>query len=511
MVSSVSLVFALTLGSLSLGGLRVLGTLVSSGFDGTCDAIAAAISNSSQVFFPGTLFHCPPNQEYQPKGAFAEGAPQYAADNKHMFQSSSAASACSVEPGSVQDISQILGVLGATRTPFAVKGAGHATNPGFSSTSGVEVALIRFKELNIDTAAGTVDLGAGLTWDEVYAALNSSGFNVVGGRIPTVGVAGLTLGGGYSFMSSQSGLALDNIIAFELVMPNGTVTTVTSENADLWFALRGGLNNFGVVTRFTLKLYPQGQVWGGTLNLTSSQLEAAKQAILAYQPDKDVKAAVSPFISYSPEGVVPSFILFYDGPTPPPGIFDDFLAIPTNASDVSTRSFTDLISSLSYVNAPPGRRGYYNGIPTTQYSRAVVDAIVNQTLVWGTRLSALDESLFFSTAMEPFNSGLLSHGSDSAYPPDRSLAVLPTVVNLAYSNSALDDIMAGALREYSDSIQAAAVADGQNVSSAAPYINYALFDTPLDILYGDNLPRLRTIRELVDPEDVMGLAGGFKI
>jgi len=77
-----------------------------------------------------------------------------------------------------------------------VKGGGHATNPKFSSTSGVQIALSRFNETKVNVASGTVEVGAGLTWDQVYAALEPAGVNVVGGRVPGVGVAGLTLGGG---------------------------------------------------------------------------------------------------------------------------------------------------------------------------------------------------------------------------------------------------------------------------------------------------------------------------
>jgi FAD/FMN-containing dehydrogenase len=77
-----------------------------------------------------------------------------------------------------------------------VKGGGHILNPKFSSTSGVQIAMTRFDEIKVNVESGTVEVGAGLTWDQVYAALEPAGLNVVGGRIPGVGVAGLTLGGG---------------------------------------------------------------------------------------------------------------------------------------------------------------------------------------------------------------------------------------------------------------------------------------------------------------------------
>ena len=77
-----------------------------------------------------------------------------------------------------------------------MKGGGHSTNQGFSSTPGVQISLTRFNETKVNSEDGTVGVGPGLTWDQVYTALNSTGVNVVGARIPGVGVAGFTLGGG---------------------------------------------------------------------------------------------------------------------------------------------------------------------------------------------------------------------------------------------------------------------------------------------------------------------------
>jgi hypothetical protein len=113
-------------------------------------------------------------------------------------------------------------------------------------------------------------------------------------------------------------------------------------------------------------------------------------------------------------------------------------------------------------------------------------------------------------SLEPFDEGLFSHGSDSSYPPDRSYAVFPTDISVLWSNASLDKTTAFALRNISDTIHEAALTDGQNVRHAAVYMNYALFGTPLEDMYGENVERLRKIRVAIDPEDVMGLAGGWK-
>ena len=77
-----------------------------------------------------------------------------------------------------------------------MKGGGHAFNPGFSSTSGVQISMTRFNTIELNNATGTVEAGSGLTWDQAYVYLNSTGFNIIGGRVPGVGISGLTLGGG---------------------------------------------------------------------------------------------------------------------------------------------------------------------------------------------------------------------------------------------------------------------------------------------------------------------------
>ncbi|KAF8263463.1 FAD-binding domain-containing protein [Lactarius quietus] len=458
----------------------------------TCSSIASAISNSSQVFYPNST--------------------QYVDDNAHAIVSSTQESACSVEPGSASDVGAILVILGSTRTPFAVKGGGHAFNPGFSSTSGVQISMNRFDTLELNNATGTFVAGSGVILDQAYAFLNSTGFNIIAGRIPTVGISGLTLGGGYSFMSNQYGLTIDNMAAYELVLPNGTVTDVTESNEDLWFALRGGGNNFGIVTKFTYKTIPQDQIWAGTLNFTADQQDSVKDALVNFQQTNDPKAALNIAAIYTPVGVVFGATVFYNAPTPAPGIFDDFLAIrPISLMFLPDHSLTISKPSPSSILLPQHGRAYGTGISVTQYSPSVFAAVMNQTLFWGQELTALDPEASVALAFEPFLTNLFSHNSDSAYPPDRSHALFPTALTISFSNASLDDTIVKAVNSYSDAITAAAVADGQNLTHAAVYPNYALFDTPLEDMYGANIPRLQAIQNEVDPDNVMGLTGGFKL
>lgn len=449
-----------------------------------CKEIAGAVSEASDVFYPGSF--------------------TFAKDVHHWASSSSAWSACSVEPGTAADVGIILQIVGKNRAAFAVKGGGHASNPGFSSTSGVHIAMYRFDGVEYDAAAGTATIGAGLIWDDVYAALEPHGVNVVGGRVTGVGVAGFTLGGGYSWLSNQYGLTVDTVVAYELVTPDGTVRTVTADDDDLFWALKGGGNNFGIVTKFTLKTFPQGQVWGGLITYTADKLAAVQDAVVKFNAINDTKAAVISAFNFLIGAPGVSQLIFYDGPTPPPGTFDMFTDIPHFTKDISTRSFLSLVKS-SPANATQGTRAIFNTVTVPDYTADLMSAIVNETVNWGRSLS-WDSGLFISYDVEPFARGYLQRErtSDSAFPPDRSAGV-PLNIYYAWAFSGADDIMQDAARSSAARLQALV-----GSKKLPRYPNYSIMGTPLADMYGPGVDRLRSIAQTIDPDGVMSLAGGFK-
>jgi FAD/FMN-containing dehydrogenase len=164
-----------------------------------------------------------------------------------------------------------------------VKGGGHAAWAGASSIEdGVTVSLENFKEVKVSSDKKTVDIGPGLRWVDVYTAIEKDGLSVAGGRVSQytlfhslyalltngkmapVGVSGLILGGGISHFASKLGWACDNVASFDLVTASGLAIDVSStSHSDLYWALRGGGNNFGIVTNFKLDAFPLGQMWGG--------------------------------------------------------------------------------------------------------------------------------------------------------------------------------------------------------------------------------------------------------
>ncbi|ETW77470.1 hypothetical protein HETIRDRAFT_480129 [Heterobasidion irregulare TC 32-1] len=458
------------------------------GANSTCQAIAKAISPLSEVFYPG--------------------ASQYSADIKHWVESSTQQATCSVEPGSVQDVSTILKILGSTRTPFAVKGGGHSFNLGFSSTTGVQIAMTRFSNVTLNKNEQTAEIGPGMIWHDVYEQLAPFNVTVVGGRVPAVGVAGFTLGGGLSYTSSQHGLAIDTVQAFELVLPNGTITTVTADNKDLFFGLKGGFNNFGIVTKFTFKTFPQGEIWAANVVVPEQGLGVLNTAVANFAANNtDPKVALNVEYSYASGVLSATAVIFYDAPTPPPGLFDALLSIPGSTVNASSTAFFPFVSGI--LNNFGGSRISLGDAPVAAFSPAVLNAIVNETSFWGQTLTPHSASLIMHV-VEIFLPTYFSHGAASAYPPNRSAFSEPIDLYFAWNDPQADDIMHDAVVQSQKQLKIAAIADGQKVADAPLYPNYAPFDTPLELLYGSNVNRLRGIKRTIDPYNVMGLAGGFK-
>ncbi|KAH9918108.1 FAD-binding domain-containing protein [Amylocystis lapponica] len=463
-----------------------------------CELIAKWTSSATDVYYPFEL--------------------QYVEDVSHYALSSSLDATCSVEPGSAEDVGIILAHIGlAGRVPFAVKGGGHAMNPNFSTTTGVQVSMTRFNEVHYDATAQTATIGAGLIWDNVYAALEPYG-------VTFLGVAGLTLGGGkfirlwgststeessgYSWKTNQHGLVLDTVQTFELVLPTGRVINVTeTSHPDLFYGLKGGFNNFGVVTRFTLKTFPQTEVWGGILEISGDYSGRVNAAVTKfYENVTDPKASLIMSYGYQDGSILLFLQLFYDAPTPPSDIFQDLLDIPADASNISTRSYLSLVQA-SPVSLTLGFRGYYNSIPLADLTLPLLDTVFNLTEYWGTKLAAFGS---FTYSMEPFLPNILTHGGMSAYPPSRARRFLPSVLSVSWTDLENDAVMYDAAVQAAAVVIDAATAQGQDLTNASRYGNYAIYGTHVEDIYGDHLDALRVIKRLYDPSDVMGLTGGWK-
>ncbi|MFT4612362.1 MAG: hypothetical protein ACJA1H_002675 [Glaciecola sp.] len=147
---------------------------------------------------------------------------------------------------------------------IAIRGGGHS-GPGLGlCNDGLVIDLSGIKFVDVDTSNNTVKVGGGNIWNEVDTATHKFGLAVPSGMVSTTGVGGLTLGGGIGYLTRKYGLTIDNLLEAEMVLADGTFVTVNAtENTDLFWAIRGGGGNFGVVTSFTFQAHPIKMVMGG--------------------------------------------------------------------------------------------------------------------------------------------------------------------------------------------------------------------------------------------------------
>ncbi len=186
----------------------------------------------------------------------------------------------------------------------AVRGGGHNGAGLGTCDGGLVIDLSRMKGIRVDPAAKKVRVEAGCVWGDVDHATHAFGLATPCGFISTTGVAGLTLGGGIGYLTRQYGLTIDNLLSVDMVLADGRFVTANSEeNQDLFWAVRGGGGNFGVVTSFEFRLHPVDMVQFGP---TFWPLEEAAQVLSAYRD----------FIKKAPEYVSGFFAFLVIPPAP---------------------------------------------------------------------------------------------------------------------------------------------------------------------------------------------------
>lgn len=147
---------------------------------------------------------------------------------------------------------------------IAVRGGGHNGGGLGLCNDGLVIDLSGLKFVRVDTSTNTVRVGGGNLWGEVDHATHPFGLAVPAGIISTTGVGGLTLGGGIGHLSRKYGLTIDNLLEADMVLADGSIVTVNKDqNADLFWAIRGGGGNFGIVTSFKFQAHPVKNVFGG--------------------------------------------------------------------------------------------------------------------------------------------------------------------------------------------------------------------------------------------------------
>jgi FAD/FMN-containing dehydrogenase len=164
---------------------------------------------------------------------------------------------------------------------LSVRGGGHNVAGFGTNDGGVVLDLSLMRNVRVDPARRTARVGGGATWGDVDHATHAFGLATPSGIISTTGVGGLTLGGGIGYLNRRYGLSIDNLLSADVVTADGRlVIASTDENPDLFWAIRGGGGNFGVVTSFEFRLHPVSTVYGGPIFYP---VDADKQVMQFYR------------------------------------------------------------------------------------------------------------------------------------------------------------------------------------------------------------------------------------
>ena len=198
----------------------------------------------------------------------------------------------------------------------AVRGGGHSA-PGYGTNNGgIVIDLSPMKAISIDQTSRIARAEGGVLWRELDEATQAHGLATTGGTVSNTGIAGLTLGGGLGWLMGKHGASVDNLISADVITADGDLRRANAtENSDLFWALRGGSGNFGVVTSLEYRLHPVGQVLGG---MVLHPLDRAAEMLRFYRdfcttlPDEAEAYAA---LLTSPEGVpMGAMLLGYNGP-----------------------------------------------------------------------------------------------------------------------------------------------------------------------------------------------------
>ncbi|KAF7783383.1 CAZyme family AA7 [Agaricus bisporus var. burnettii] len=483
-----------SLAAISLVSGVMADSVGSSGHQGAAGACALLHQKVPHiVHFPGTL--------------------EYLTNIDHYEEVATQDSACGVTPKTVEDVQTIIRTVGRddVRSPFAIKSGGHALNPGFSSTLGVQISLQNFLDFEYDSKAQTVRLGSAWTWDAVYEKLQPENVTVVGARISGVGMGAL-FGGGFSWYTNQHGLAVDNVIAFDLVLPNGTYVNVKqNSHPDLYFGLRGGLNNFGIVTGATLRTWPSGRIWGGNIEYSIYHKDQVIKAVEEFSMNnKDEKAQLEATYTVTSKRAFWQVLFFYDAPVASPIPFRRFLSIPSTKDTTKITTHSQLVKDSKF---PPVIGSYFHTVPIIHYTARILD-VVEKTINASYARSLADErsaGVFYWIA-EPFFNHYSHISYPSAFPHSTSNPTTPSCFWFNYTSPRDVEYFRQLIKDAGTELQKAVVQEGQGHWDDVKYPNYAVKGTAVEEVYGKSLDRMRALKARIDRKDVMGLQGeGFLI
>ena len=287
------------------------------------------------------------------------------------------------------DVVAALRYARSERLPVAVRAGGHSVAGYSAIDGGILVDLRPMKRIQVDPVARRARVQPGVTWGELDRATQEHGLATTGGRMTTTGVAGFTLGSGSGWLERLHGLACDNLLAARVVTADGRILTASAtEHADLFWGLRGGGGNIGVVTEFELRLHPVGpMIYGGLLIHPRERAPEVCRFVRDLMQDAPREVAAGVILMHAPPApIVPTelrgrpavaVLVAYVGPV------EDGEAVlaPLRAFGAPP---VDTVGPLPYVDLqaltdpgnPPGRRNYWHSDLLDDLADDAIDALI---------------------------------------------------------------------------------------------------------------------------------------
>jgi FAD/FMN-containing dehydrogenase len=385
--------------------------------------------------------------------------------------------------------------------PIAVRSGGHSVAGMSICDEGILVDLGGLKRIEVDPATRTARAGGGVLWGEFDAATQEHGLHTPGGRVTTTGVGGFTTGGGYGWTSSKHGLTCDNLISAEVVLADGRVVTASQEeNADLFWGIRGGSGNFGVVTDFEFQLHELGPIVLAGLALwpleRASEVFRGWRDYVAAAPDELSTACV--MITAPPEDFVPDRLkgqiavgmaaMYVGDPEEGAGVVQPLKDLGPEVDLIQPMPYTAFQAILD-PSAPPGMRNYWRGEYMSRLPDEAIDTFVTHAPDVAAAGMPLSQMIIFRIGQ-----GVTAISDDATAFSHRDADYLFHPISV-WENPADDGRVIAANRAFADAMRP--------FGTGAAYLNFTPETDRIRDAYGDaKYERLVALKDKYDPDNL---------